>query len=201
MVRLPHNLSRLIRDAAPFLKQLAELYRDMDRQYDVAATAYGFECRGCRDNCCRTRFYHHTHIEFFQLLAAFCRLPLEDRQAAVVRARQYDRGTEPEPAGGHAAIMCPLNVDEKCRLYDSRPMICRLHGLPHELRRPGADPVVSPGCGAFHERAGHGDYLPFDRTPLYVGMAQLERACKQSLQLTGKCRLTVAQMILAAAND
>jgi len=48
---------------AAFIDRLKQIYTAMDRAYDRAADPYGFTCDGCADNCCRTRFYHHTVIE------------------------------------------------------------------------------------------------------------------------------------------
>lgn len=196
-MNLPRNLMRLVDQSSAYLEQLSELNREMDDRYEAVAARYGFACRGCQDNCCRTRFYHHTHIEFFNLAAGFRQLPAEDQQAAIRRADHYNRLAETDPGPDTPGDMCPVNVDGKCLLYGSRPMICRLHGLPHELRRPGADPAYSPGCQALYDQVGRNRYIPFDRTPVYVKMARLEKACKDRFNLTGKCRLTVAQMVLA----
>ncbi|MBW1898368.1 MAG: hypothetical protein JRI61_04830 [Deltaproteobacteria bacterium] len=54
--------------AAPFFIRLQKIYSNMDEQYRQTAEYYGFNCRGCDDNCCRTLFFHHTHIEFFYLM-------------------------------------------------------------------------------------------------------------------------------------
>jgi len=78
-------------------------------------------------------------------------------------------------------------------------MICRLHGIPHELKRPGQNPVYGPGCGAFDRRCGGKGYLKFDRTPFYRDMAMLEQEVKQTLGVAGKFRMTVAEMILTEA--
>jgi len=93
-------------------------------------------------------------------------------------------------------LMCPLNVDTRCMLYAYRPMICRLHGIPHELKKPGQPGIMGPGCDTFDRRCGHKPYIPFDRTPVYRDMAKLEQAVRQATRFRDKIRMTVSEMIL-----
>ena len=134
--------------ATPFLNELKSLYREMDRAYHVAAAKYGFECHGCTDNCCMTRFYHHTFVEYAYLKSGFLLLPQDTISQLTDRARQvtatYDGQENTEK------IMCPLNQDGLCMVYDYRPMICRLHGIPNEMRRPDGVTLRGPGCPEFN---------------------------------------------------
>lgn len=176
--------------------QLAAVYRKMDQAYDRVARAYGFQCRGCEDNCCRSLFFHHTFVEKAYLVHGFRQLPDDQRKEILDRAQAYVRQTF---AAGQAPesqkIWCPLNRDGRCILYAFRPMICRLHGLPHELNRPGAAPFRGPGCNA-----GRFDtYVPFDRTPFYAEMAGVEQAFRQRTGKTGRLKETVAQMLVSGS--
>jgi hypothetical protein len=74
-------------------------------------------------------------------------------------------------------------------------MICRLHGIAHELRRPDGASRRSPGCDAFTDQTRGKAYIPFDRTPLYMEMAALEREFRTALGENRKLRMTVAEMI------
>ena len=96
-------------------------------------------------------------------------------------------------------LWCPLNDDGLCTLYHFRPMICRLHGIPHELQKPGQSPVYGPGCETFDRRCGHKGYLKFDRTPFYRQVAMLEQEVKRAMGFDGKIRMSVAEMILKKA--
>jgi len=96
-------------------------------------------------------------------------------------------------------LMCPLNFDAVCILYPYRPMICRLHGIPHELHKPGQNPVYGPGCETFDCRCGDKGYFKFDRTPFYRDMAALEQEARKTLGLAEKIRMTVAEMIVKNA--
>ena len=181
--------------AAPFLAQLKELYADMDRAYAAVAAVYGFDCRGCRDNCCLTRFYHHTVIEYLYVVKGWSGLPVEQQAAAARQAVTVEAQARAAAENGPVRIMCPLNGDGLCRLYAFRPMICRLHGIPHEFQPPGRPRQYGPGCAAFTRCRGQTPYARFDRTPFYARMARLEKELRTTLGISGRFKMTVAQMI------
>ena len=52
----------------PLGNALIEIYAAMDHAYSVIADQLGFVCSGCEENCCRSRFYHYTYLEYFYLL-------------------------------------------------------------------------------------------------------------------------------------
>lgn len=178
---------------AEFLERLRRVYARMDAGYAAAAAAYGFVCTGCEESCCRTRFHHHTLLEYAGLREALERLP-SATQAQILRlaeewqAVQTDEG-DPRP-------LCPLNREGRCHLYTDRPMICRLHGIPHELSRSGAAAQRSPGCGEFDRRCGGMAYRSFDRTPLYAELARLELEFQQALGVRRRFKHTIAEMLL-----
>ena len=183
-----------------FIDRLKRIYAAMDQAYETAADHYDFACDGCRDNCCRTRFFHHTIIEYIYIAEGLRTLACEKRNDVKSRAMAVIEKT----AGVDDIIkprrpMCPLNFDERCILYPYRPMICRLHGLPHELKKPGQKTIYGPGCATFDRRCGRMDYFAFDRTPFYLELAKLEQAVKQALGVTEKFKMTVAEMILSIA--
>ena len=185
---------------AAFLERLKQIYAAMDRAYHRAAGHYGFACDGCRDSCCRSRFYHHTIIEYDYLIKGLKTLNSEKLKEVTSRALLVvDETARADQSGTAVRLMCPLNFDELCILYSYRPMICRLHGISHELRKAGQNPVYGPGCETFDHHCGHKGYFKFDRTPFYRQMAMLEQEVKQALGFDGKIRMTVAEMILTEA--
>jgi Fe-S-cluster containining protein len=185
---------------APFFERLTRLYDAMDRGYARAADTYGFHCDGCADNCCRTRFYHHTHLEYLFILQGVSspdakkQLMVQSRAAQVCRS--YDRADE---QGLPVRVLCPLNIDGRCILYAYRPMICRLHGIAHQLRKPGQSTIYGPGCATFDERCGDKPYFQFDRTPFYMDMVRLENEFKQNAGLTARIKMTISRMIATSA--
>jgi hypothetical protein len=77
-------------------------------------------------------------------------------------------------------------------------MICRLHGLAHELNIPGRPRQFGPGCAEFERICGSQAYIPFDRTPFYAEMAALEKEFSGWLGSGGRFRRTVAEIIVDA---
>lgn len=182
---------------SPFLDRLKVIYAAMDKKYQKAADYYGFYCEGCKDNCCRTLFYHYTLLEYFYILEGYSALEydrqVEIRNRALKVCWKID---EAEEKGMKVRLMCPLNFDDKCTLYTYRPMICRLHGIPHELQMAGQNVIHSPGCNAFTEQNREKSYFKFDRTPFYIKMAELENELKMAANITQKLKMTVAQMLI-----
>jgi len=181
---------------APFMERLEVLYKKMDGKYNEAANYYGFCCGGCEESCCFTRFYHHTFVEYLYILEGFKTLGYGNRveigEKALLVCRQTD---ELEKSGLPVRLLCPLNYEGLCALYSYRPMICRLHGIPHELTIPGKEKAFSPGCGEFMSRFGEKEYVNFDRTPFYAEMASLEKEFKAAFGIPERIKQTVARML------
>jgi Fe-S-cluster containining protein len=180
-----------------FEMEAAWLFEQMDAAYDCTSAKSGFVCSGCEDNCCRTRFYHHTLVELLYLQSGLVALPPRQQRRIRERARAAARQMETlERDGLPVRVMCPLNEEGRCILYGHRPMICRLHGIPNTLRRPDGRILTGPGCDNYYLQCGPADGDPLDRTPLYAAMADLERRLRDRLGFNSKIKLTVARMIL-----
>lgn len=181
---------------APFMDRLQALFADMDAEYERIAASCGFKCRGCEDNCCLTRFYHHTIAEYLYLWMGFQSSPQADQKAMVQAAEKVARQTAlSEQQGQPIRIMCPVNQDGWCRLYFHRPMICRLHGVAHKFQRPDGGTAQGPGCDWFDRTAQHVPCEPLDRTLFYAHTARLEKNLRETLVFSGRIRMTVAEMI------
>lgn len=182
-------------DRANHLERLRELFADMDAAYAHAAAAAGFDCRGCEESCCRSRFHHHTLIELLYLQEGVRALPATDQERVRAAARAVIAAAAADP---DARPMCPLNAGGRCRIYAHRPMICRLHGVAHELHPPGRPSVIGPGCAEYERCRGPGRQGErFDRTPLYARLAALESGLRESEGLRRRIRMTIAEMLLA----
>ena len=181
---------------ADHLDALNGLFENMDSAYEKVAGRYGCECSGCEDNCCRTLFYHHTVLEYLLLKTGFHALDPTERAAIHPRALQVHAAhTRAERTGNPVTAMCPLNQAGLCRLYHQRPMICRLHGIPNQLCKPGQVPVTGPGCGEFEKYHGKMAAVSLDRTPFYLQLANLERGLRSAYGLHERLKMTVAHMI------
>jgi hypothetical protein len=180
-----------------FLKWLGVLYKKMDDKYNELCSYYGFYCTGCEDNCCFTRFYHHTFAEYLYIKKGLETLDPVNRNEIKEKANLICSQTiELDKSGFPVHLLCPLNFDGMCVLYAYRPMICRLHGLPHELMLPNRENKLSPGCDEFKAQCGRKEYMKFDRTPFYVEMAALEKDLKEVLDISERIKMTVAQMLI-----
>ena len=185
---------------AVFIDRLQRLFAAMDSRYAEAASHYGFRCEGCEENCCRTRFYHHTYLEYMYIQSGLKGLNGRIQREILSRAEEVCRRTAAADENGEPVqLMCPLNYDGLCALYDYRPMICRLHGIPHELHRPDKNIIKGPGCGMFERRCSDKSYYKFDRTPFYFEMAKLEKELKRAAGLDGRIKMTIAEMIVHKA--
>lgn len=181
----------------PFLEKLEALYHKMDNQYNQTATRYGFTCRGCEDNCCMSRFYHHTLLEYLHIMEGVEKLAGEIKEKALARAeRVNDKLDAADLRGETIRLMCPLNIKGLCSLYGCRPMICRLHGIPHALYHPQKGTLKGPGCHEFQTRCSNQDHIRLDRTPFYIQVAQLEKELRAAMHFPDKIRLTVSQMLV-----
>ena len=181
----------------PFLERLRHIYAAMDEKYDEAAAYYRFRCTGCEDNCCRTRFYHYTCAEYLYLLEGVSslspekRIKIESRASRVFAKTETDRLKHPR-----TPPMCPLNLSRRCALYAHRPMICRLHGIPHEIHRPGMPVSYGTGCDLFEQEFGRKDHFRFDRTPFYIQTAGLEGELRRILGVSEKIKFSIARMLV-----
>ena len=185
-----------------YLDRLQKIFAAMDEAYTRAIEHYQFECDGCTDNCCLTRFHHHTYLEYCYLLRGFESLSPPKKAEVLEKAAAVCRETAlADEKGMPVRLMCPLNDDSLCALYPYRPMICRMHGIPHQLQKPGHEVINVPGCDTFDERCADKLYFKYDRTPFYMKMAGLEKEFKQALGVDGRIKMTIAEMILSLAQN
>ena len=178
-------------------RRLDALYAKMGQAYAKAAPE-SFTCEGCQQNCCVSYFQHHTHIEWYYLWEGLNALAKEKRDEYAARSREnVDRTREALARGEIPRVMCPVNEDGQCGLYEHRMMICRMYGVPNILlSRAGLKQF--PGCPKAMELVIGREYDRVDRTPLYRELAQLEMEFLGSRRnQVPKVDMTLAEMILA----
>ena len=199
MNRIPpdRSIHRAADRFGPYAARLRSIFADMDLAYRAVAEKAGFHCSGCEDNCCRTQFRHHTYLEWCYLGTAWQRLARQ--QQAELRSRASDlcrQMASGESRQKTSRQMCPLNLEGRCALYAHRPMICRLHGIPHAMRRPDGKTIAGPGCRDFYRQCQSPGNDALDRTPHYAALAGLEQEFRRAVGLTQRPKITVAEMII-----
>lgn len=181
--------------------KLAKLYTNMSTAYADTASQAGLSCADCEDNCCYSYFQHHTYIEWAYLWKGLNALPDEKREYFIERAkdvvRQYNDALEKKE---RPHVMCPLNENGLCGLYDYRLMICRMHGTRNLMILPNGEQRYFKGCYRFREQVeGMDDFLipVLNRTPYYKELAQLEmKYAGAALKDSPRVNLTLAEMIV-----
>ncbi len=181
---------------ADILSHIKTLYEAMERDYDSVARHYSFTCEGCAENCCTQRFFHYTWAEYFYLLEGMRNAEKFLAGQIIQRAREVVNayGKEQDPLAPEP-LMCPVNFDGLCSLYAHRPMICRMHGLPHRVRDPGGRETRGGGCARMEAMEIKVTWS-VNRTPHYTALAQVEGQLRKQRMLSGNLRLTTAEMIV-----
>ncbi len=178
-----------------YLDRLSEIYRAIDRACSEALRHYGFSCARCPDNCCVTKFHLHTLVEELYLAERFKKLDEAELGAIILRAQNV--AETHNSSSEDIRIMCPLNENGLCVLYEFRPMICRIHGVPYELFR-NFKMEYGDGCYRFiMEKENVSKDFRINRTNFYLEIAQIEREVRERLNFTGRYKKTTAEMVLS----
>ena len=183
-------------------KKLVAIYQELQDQYDHVARQLHFSCAACPDNCCDSYFLHHTYVEWAYLWIGFRRLATEQQAVLLRRSRAWLELKEKIIAAGERPqIMCPLNDDGLCVLYEHRLLVCRTHGVPAAMTRPDGRQLRFPGCFRCQEIVAV-QYLekqpPFvERTHLLHSLALLEsQLLEDKRHLHPKVKITIAEMLV-----
>jgi len=175
------------------------LLDEMQAAYDEVAAHYDkFSCMGCTDNCCTQRFFHHTLAEYRYLKEGLMEALKTDPDLVrrmLVKARVVtDTYIKEAGTGEILPLMCPVNFEGLCRLYRHRPMICRLHGLPHRFKKPDGSQERGTGCARFE--GAHKTDWTVNRSKLYTGLAAIEAEVRRTSGFRGRYSLTTAEMLM-----
>lgn len=171
----------------------------MEKAYDLVARRLDFTCQGCPDNCCDSYFLHHTYVEWNYLWVGIGELSAERRKVLENRAAEYVAACEEALARGERPqVMCPLNEEGRCSLYQHRLMICRMHGVPSSLTFPNGKVQKFPGCYRCQEIVGERQAVPtVERASLFRELVAIEQELLGGQQgKLPKLKKTIAEMIL-----
>jgi hypothetical protein len=157
--------------------RLQDLYQRMDESYREAARQTGFSCDNCDGEACCTvdlRIYTFAEKLFLQHGLASLEAPL--REEIRRRCREMLKAKEEDPLGAaYRNSVCALNFRGRCVLYQYRPMICRLAGIPHFITRPDGKTLERGGCIRYEkEFQPSNPDVRVNRSDLYRDMAILE---------------------------
>jgi len=195
-------------DLTPFLDELTKIFISIDEEYKNAQELYdNFSCEGCEDNCCTTVFNHYTLIEDFIVSEGLGLLEPEQLEEAIKRAYAYCAEMSKNRGNIESLkIMCPLNFEGKCGIYENRPLICRIHGLPAKLNSPVKGAQSWQGCDRFQKmhpeipekvvRPLRLKEVVIDRTKYYTQVASLEGHLRKLFSYTQKHKKTIAEMVV-----
>jgi uncharacterized protein len=153
-------------------------------------------CRAGCSGCC------HHHLSVFAVEAEETRAAIESLPAPI-RASVEEQAREVikrEALGEKVA--CPLLVDDRCSIYESRPLICRTQGLPLLLETEDGEQEVD-FCPLNFTGAGAADDLdeehlvPLDALNMRLALLNLEHCRETGLddKASGQ-RMKMADIIL-----
>ncbi len=159
------------------IPRLTELYRLMDSAYGEVSGRIGFSCEGCDGvKCCTVDLILHTSVEMLYLRWGFNTLDVSRQLEVLGRCREIIKAKEDDAFGDeYRNAVCALNFEGLCILYEHRPMICRLAGIPHIIARPDGTTTESGGCIRYQQEIQpHKQNLRLDRTDFYRQVAGIE---------------------------
>jgi len=181
------------------IPRIRELYRKIDSAYAAAAEKIGLTCEDCDGvTCCTVDLTLHTFIEISYLRLGFNTLEPSQQSTILTKSQGIVEAKSEAPYGDrYRSAVCALNSAGACMLYEYRPMICRLAGIPHVFTRPDGFKVKSGGCKKFEETCrGQNPEAIIDRSEFYREMAAMEiEAVRARRRRTEK--LTVAEMLVS----
>jgi len=114
-----------------FIQQADQLAARLSSHYAGHLT-----CRAGCSGCC------HHHLSVFVVEAAAVRKAVDalPQQTRTIIQRQAHEVTKRE--ADNQPVACPLLVEERCSIYESRPLICRTQGLPLLIEAEDGQPEV-----------------------------------------------------------
>lgn len=184
------------------VKELEDIYEKLQQEYEKVAGELNFSCSGCPDNCCDSYFLHHTYAEWAHLWLGVRQLEPGRQKALIARATSYLEQCERDLAKGvRPQVMCPLNEEGLCALYQHRLLVCRTHGVPAIMTRPDGQTLRFPGCFRCQDivdgRSDGGQALHVERTALLRKLALLENELLDNKRhLVPKVKITIAEMLV-----
>jgi uncharacterized protein len=102
-----------------FIEQVDQLSTRLTARYHAH-----LNCRAGCSSCC------HHHLSVFPVEAANIRAAIESLPDETQRLLHRQAAAINERAARGETVACPLQLNERCAIYEARPVICRTQGLP-----------------------------------------------------------------------
>ena len=150
-IREPSLESRNVVDLSPYFAEYEAVIRKTTEDIQAAQKSFAefLNCGDETDGCCY-QFFEVPLIEAIYVSNKMNRSLKSDVRKQVIhdavevgqQTRKIKERFSANEVDGHDAgsmlaedyartgILCPLNSDHRCMLYDYRPIRCRMHGLP-----------------------------------------------------------------------
>ncbi len=149
-------------DIQQFFKKYQNLMAGVDQIFNKMKNDFPQEVR-CDDGCtdCCFALFDLSLVEALYLNEKFNELDDDLKNAILIEADKADRittkikkelhkehkkGAEEQEILSRASrekVRCPLLVDDKCALYEHRPITCRLYGIPMQMDNLSASCALS----------------------------------------------------------
>ena len=156
-------------------------------------------CRAGCSGCCQ----HHLSVfavEAEAIRQAVAALPADTRATLEQQARDV---TQRE--ANKEAVACPMLIEDRCAVYESRPLICRTQGLPLLLEaEDGAQEVdfcpLNFSAPEALDELDEEHLVPLDALNLKLALVNLQHCREQGIadEACGE-RLPMAEIILQAS--
>ena len=141
------------------------LFKSIQEKYSASV-----KCRVRCCDCCNAIFgvfpieaayinYHFNRLERKVRRDALRRA--EKAEAEMLKAKERLKVFEDDPKMkvfglGKQRVRCPLLQDsEECALYENRPIICRVYGVPYTLKKENKEVSYVCGMSNFEEKASY----------------------------------------------
>ena len=97
---------------------------------------------GCAE-CCTKGEYPVSELEMAYLMAGFHAL---DKETQDIIANKIDQLVKERKETGNRFYECPFLINNRCSVYENRPIICRSHGLLFYVLQNGVNRNKIPAC-------------------------------------------------------
>jgi Fe-S-cluster containining protein len=158
-------IENLFSEYATIARKADLLFKSIQEKYPMSV-----KCRVRCCDCCHAIFgvfpieaahisYHFNRLERKARRDALRRA--EKAEAEILKAKDRLKVFEEDPKMkvfglGKQRVKCPLLQDsEECALYENRPIICRVYGVPYTLKKGNKEVSYVCGLSKFEEKASY----------------------------------------------